>query len=385
MPAMTYARSRLWLGIGGVGSIVLVTLTALLTDFPRSIFSTAHQWSVADFTSLLLFEGLCVACMLPLDLMGGFVLPRVFGRQSISASDFFRRWSMGVILQASLFLVFGLLIVATGRLGGRFAVLFLIGLLACGLLALQRRFAIGMTRGRLIESEAKVTLAMDRTRQWGFKPLRAIVVAHADPGFTGGVVGLPYFESVVLPGSWIDQLSPDQLSVAIARRLEAVSSGSRTRAIVLAIVWISSGFSIASHLPGAGVTSIAELVTTCLGFTMWTFIGILVLPTLSRQASYAIDRNVIERGVPKELLMAMLKSLDRLQDDEPSRPTIVETIFHPVPSIENRSISSVSGSPIAWHSARIMLFLSWSCMGLLARAVHCNVGRPELWVMLPTD
>ncbi len=118
---------------------------------------------------------------------------------------------------------------------------------------------------------------------------------------------------------------------------------------------------------------------------MWTFIGILVLPTLSRQASYAIDRNVIRRGVPKELLMAMLKSLDRLQDDEPTRPTIIETIFHPVPSIENRSISSVGGSPIAWHSARTMLFLSWACMGLLARAVHCNVGRPELWVMLPTD
>ena len=382
---MTYARCRLWLGIGGVGSIVLVTLAALVTAIPRSVFSTSHQWSVADFTSLLVFEGLCVACMMPLDLMGGFVLPRVFGRHYISAGVFFRRWSMGVMFQASLFLVFGLLIVATGRLGGRLAVLLLIGLLVCGLLALQRRLTIGMTKGRLIESEAKVALAMDRTRQWGLKPLRNIVVEHADPGFTGGVVGLPYFESLVLPGSWVDQLSPDQLYIAIARRLEAVGSGSRTRAIVLAFVWISSGFAIASHLPGAGVTSIAELVMTCLGFTTWTFFGILVLPTLSRQASYAIDHNVIRRGVPKELLMAMLKTLDRLQDDEPSRSTIIETIFHPVPSIENRSVSSASGIPIAWHSARIMLFLSWSCLGLLARAVHCNVGRPELWVMLPTD
>jgi len=114
-------------------------------------------------------------------------------------------------------------------------------------------------------------------------------------------------------------------------------------------------------------------------------LGLLVLPTVSRQATYGIDRNVIRRGVPSELLVAMLRKLDQLQDDEPSRPTVIETIFHPVPSIENRNISSDVGSPIAWHAARMMLFLSWSCLGLLARAVHCNVGRPELWIMLPTD
>jgi hypothetical protein len=167
--------------------------------------------------------------------------------------------------------------------------------------------------------------------------------------------------------------------------LEAVQTGSRTRGILLAIAWIGLGFAIASYLPGAGVTSIAELVTTCLGFTSWTFIGLLILPTVSRQATYAVDRNVLNHGVPSELLMAMLKKLDRLQDDEPSRPSMIETIFHPVPSLENRSASSDGGNPVAWHSARMMLFLSWACLGLLARAVHCNVGRPELWIMLPTD
>ncbi len=206
---MTYARCRLWLGIGGVGSIVVVTLVAFLADLPPSIFSTAHEWSVSDLTSLFLFECLCIAGMLPLDLMGGFVMPRVFGRQSNSFADFFRRWSTGVMLQASLFSAVGLLIVSTGRFGGRFAVLFLIAFVACGLLALQRWVGIWMTSGRLFESEAKVARAMDLTSQWGMKPLPAVVVAHTDPGFTGGVVGLPYFETLVLPGSWVDQLSPD--------------------------------------------------------------------------------------------------------------------------------------------------------------------------------
>jgi hypothetical protein len=35
--------------------------------------------------------------------------------------------------------------------------------------------------------------------------------------------------------------------------------------------------------------------------------------------------------------------------------------------------------------ARTALPMSWCCLGLLGRAVHCNAGRPELWVLLPTD
>ncbi len=31
------------------------------------------------------------------------------------------------------------------------------------------------------------------------------------------------------------------------------------------------------------------------------------------------------------------------------------------------------------------LFLSWACFGFLSRAVHCNSGIPELWVLLPCD
>ena len=323
--------------------------------------------------------------MLPLDLVGGFVLPRIFGRQNINASDFFRRWFRGVVFQLTLFLIVGSLIVMTGRLGGRFAVICLITMIAAGFIAFQRRFATWMALGLRIDAEKNVAIAIDRARQWGLKPLPVLVVEHWDPGFTGGVVGLPHFESLVVPRYWLDKLSSDQLSVAIARRLEAVSTGSRTRGILLALVWIVSGFTIASLLPGAGVTSIAELVMTCLGFTSWTFIGLLVLPTVSRQATYAIDRNVIHRSVPSELLMAMLIKLDRLQDDEPTRSTMIETVFHPVPSIGNRKVSFNGRNPFAWHPSRMMLYLSWSCLGLLARAVHCNVGRPELWIMLPTD
>ena len=134
-------------------------------------------------------------------------------------------------------------------------------------------------------------------------------------------------------------------------------------------------------LPNAGDRT---LTMTCLGFTLWTFLGLLTLPTLSRQASYAIDGKVLNSGVSSEIFRRTLETLDALQDDEPRRPAI-ETVFHPVPSVHNREAGGTDAIPIAWHAARMTLFVSWACMGMLVRAVHCNVGRPELWVMLPTD
>jgi hypothetical protein len=124
---------------------------------------------------------------------------------------------------------------------------------------------------------------------------------------------------------------------------------------------------------------------TCLGITLWTFLGLLTLPTLSRQASYAIDRSVIDQGASAATLHETVKTQDLFQDDEPTRSALIETIFHPVPSVDNRRAESAGTFPIAWHAARMTLFVSWACMGMLVRAVHCNVGRPELWVMLPTD
>ncbi len=192
-------------------------------------------------------------------------------------------------------------------------------------------------------------------------------------------------ETIVLPATALNQLSPEQLAVTVARRLEAIQDGSRTRGLLFAFAWVLTGFTISALLPNAGVSSVAELASTCLGFTLWTFVGLLILPSLSRQASFAIDTRVVARGASPEALHQALKKLDQLQDDEPERPALIETIFHPVPSVERRRSHQGSSTPIAWHAARMTLFFSWACMGTLSRAVHCNVGRTELWVMLPTD
>ena len=93
-------------------------------------------------------------------------------------------------------------------------------------------------------------------------------------------------------------------------------------------------------------------------------------------------------GFERELFRRTIERLDAEQDDEPERPRAVETVFHPVPSVANRVArleepgASVRG---AWQAARQALFLSWAGWSFLPRAVHCNSGRPGLWVLYPGD
>jgi hypothetical protein len=387
---MTYARARLLLGMFGVGFIVVLSTVLLLSKYPLEILPGSQSWSGDDLKALFLLFGCLVAVLFPLDLLGGFLLPSRWRPNTISLGKFLAGWLRGVLVQGTLFLAAALLILFMGRwLDVPGAILAVAGV-AIVLVGSQLRIAqfAGALETQSIEDPedaATVERAQTIVTKWGWKPRPITVLGHHDSGFTGGVAGLPGMETVVLPTETFTRLSPEQLAIVIARRLEAIRSGSRTRGLVLALVWVIAGFALSAMLPGAGVTSVAGLAMTCLGFTLWTFFGLLTLPTLSRQASYAIDGKVLQSGVSPEVFQQMVKTLDALQDDEPRRSALIETIFHPVPSVENRRTTNSAKAPIAWHAARMTLFVSWACMGILVRAVHCNVGRPELWVMLPTD
>jgi MFS family permease len=382
---MTYARARLWLGICGVGTTVVLTAGIVIGQIPSLLLPNSDKWALVDGVALAGFVLGFVILMVPFDVLGGYLLPRWHGRGTQSFWSFARRWMLGVMVQSTLFVVTGLFILAGGRAAGLPGALGVIAATGIGYLVCQHFLANSVTGRIWQQGESPFEAGDSGLESWRMSKARIIVADHADPGFTGGVVGWPGLETVIVPRKWLTLLSAAELGVAIARRLQAVASGSRFRGLLLAFAWILCGFALSTLVPGGGVRSVAQLVTTCCAFTGWMFAGLLLLPTVSRMAAYAIDRRVVEQGIPAELLDSTLKKLDQLQDDEPARPAWVERIFHPVPSVDNRRRSTHINSFGAWHAARMMLFLSWSCLGLLSRAVHCNAGRPELWVMLPTD
>jgi hypothetical protein len=390
---MTYARARLWLGISGVGFWVALAATLLMAQAAPFSDSFVAQPSLAnDAKNLSVLLGFYVLLSAPFDWLGGYWLPRRFTRTAPTLPKFIAQWLRGVAGQSLVLLAAGLTLLAAGRAGGRWGAILAALLVMVVLLAAQgwmARFIGGLRTAGASLQPYEPWLA-----RWGIKIPAATVLQVSDPAFVGGFVGWPGRERLVLPASWIQRktglpvLSDEAVATQIARRIGVVERGSRQRGVWLALLWNVMGFALATTLPGAGVTNSGELLMTACGFTLWSFLGLLTLPSFSRPGVFEGDFFAAQHGIPRAALGRTAATLDQWQDDEPARSPLVETIFHPIPSVQSRlqQLAAQGGEPRgAWQAARVALFLSWGCFGFLSRAVHCNSGRPELWVLFPGD
>jgi hypothetical protein len=377
--------------MSGVGFWVVLSLLLLLWAEPQQWPLLQGEHWTDKLGGLTLLFGAYVLLSLPFDYLGGQGIARRHRRAQGPARSFWRAWLRGVALQGLGFVLTGALFLAIGPLWGLPGVLLVGGLGMLVLLELQPLLA------RLIGGLDRQTPAtagvLRQLKAWGLEPPKRVqYLAHADPAFTGGIAGLPGRERLVLPASWLTDWPADEAALQLLRRSALVRNGSRTRGVLIALAWSLGGLALASLLPGAGFANVAGLLTSGLGTTLWGFLGLLTLPSLSRPGVYAADRAAQQAGVPYELQERTMRRLDRQQDDEPARSPLVETIFHPVPAVAGR-LAQLQAPPAtghspgrgAWQAARMMLFLSALTLSFLPRAVHCNAGRPELWVFLPSD
>ena len=360
-PATSYARARLRLGIACVGTFVVLAASLLATDAPRRLLSESTAWSPSDVGWLFALAGLYVVLSAPFDLVGGRLLESRYGRQS--PGRYARAWARGVAVHAAALVGVALVLLVIGRAGGDGLAVAAAAGLALALIAGQERIArmIGGVRrdgARLVSDER---------------------------AFVGGVLGLPGRDRTVAVAGYDDETAEVQL----LRREAMRRGGSRAAGVVLAVSW-SVGTSALTLLvlPGSA-DSVAGLATASLWATLLSFAGLLLLPSLSRQAVLAGDRAALEAGISRAALERALRLLDARQEDEPSRGALVEVVFHPVPALDRRlaalSRPHVDRLPRPWNTARLALYLSWGSLGLLSRAVHCNCGRPALWAILPGD
>ena len=109
----------------------------------------------------------------------------------------------------------------------------------------------------------------------------------------------------------------------------------------------------------------------------------LLLPAASRAAVFAADRAAADSGYNPSDWIARFPNL--VGEDGNSSPRI-QTIFYPIPSaaLRLRRLEKTYLRFVPGNLARNNLSYSWATLRLLGRAVHCNVGRPELWVFPPS-
>ncbi len=378
---VTYARARLYLGISGVGSAVLLTAALLYFRIPSQglSLSTAQPVPAALFRVGLIFA-FAQAAFLMFDLIGGAWLVR----RREWASTWLARWLRGVAVQWAVWMLSAAALMLAARAGGSAAAVAVFVVVQLLLAAGRGRMSRVIANLPVVPTPERIARA---ATQAGLDVSRVQVIESPDESFVGGWSGLTA-RTLVVPARWA-QL-PDAALTAMLRRRHIIStSGAHLRGVFGAIGWNTIGFAVALLLTGVSPATAGGVITLAAAMTLWAFVGVLLLPTPSRAAVYAIDA-AATASTDITSMTAGIEQLDKWQDDEPVRRAGVETVFHPVPGRRGRITRLVAnaGAVKPWHAhhlARHALWLSWGACTPLSRAVHCNVGRTALWAMLPGD
>ncbi len=381
-PILTYARARLFLGASAVGTVTVLSAVALLLDLPARLLPTAPGPLPADAAWIALAVALHAAVLAPFDLFAGFLVPREYGRTPERLAGFLRRWWRGALAHGFVLTLAATGLMLAGRVGGSWGV-------GAAYLAWVLVLLVWQPWIASVVGGTPVRPAGGRDALAGLGR-RSLVIEAPQTYVTGGAYGAPFRTAWVWAERWWAAPERSGLDVQALRRRWIERSGARDRGVWLATLWNAWPVLLAVAVWGAPVAP-ADVVRLALLGTLGSFVGVLLLPTPSRWAVHHADLGAVAAGADPRRLAVALEALERDQDDEPSRSEAVEAVFHPIPSVEHRkAVLNGTRAPgpaagAALHAARAALYLSWASGGFLSRAVHCNLGRPEAWVFLPSD
>lgn len=377
-----HARSRLFLGMASVGIWTVLCGLGFFFNL-ENWFSPGFEspW-IKGFIALTAFHFIHALCSVPMDFVGGYLIPQRYQRDyrkhnnQASFGVFFMLWLASVSRDLLALIVSSAILLTGTILFGPWALIPGSALLLILAIFIQPQLAAWI--GSIHQSETTST------------DLKVKFTEAEDPAYSGGITGWPGRETILIPELWKSRLDSKTLEAAIQRRKLAIRSGLRSRGVWLAAAWNLIGLTLGLLLTSWDGTTTTGLIRIYFISTIWQFIGLLLLPTLNRNAVRTLESGMKSKGYSEDVLTNLNLQTSALQDGEIRRSKWVEAIFHPLPSVESRESiekndSANTTSLGAWHVVRMMLYLSITCGGILHRAVHCNIGRPDLWILAPAD
>lgn len=352
------ARRRLGLGITNVGFWVLTSAAGL-----GWMAWGRHPASNLDLPFVAVG---CIAVQGAFDFVGGWVLMPMPRARPLG---FIRGWLRGVIVHSAVLAVAGTVALLSLRWTGGFCAGVAVSsvLLAVGRRWIHSGVCGGRIRRETLEAQEEV-----------------LVTEAGDPAFTGGLVGFGRGAGMLIPEAWLGRVTRAELPVEILRRRWQIRHGLPVRAFLLLLLWNLLGVWI-----GEVVVDWAELpvgralISLACWMTLWTFESLLILPFLSRGTVHGADRAAVEAGMDPRGWIGLFPGI--IGEDGNPRAAL-QNIFYPIPSaaMRLRSLGEAGTGMVLGNLARTNLYQSVAGLTLLGRAVHCNVGRPALWVFPPS-
>jgi hypothetical protein len=293
-------------------------------------------------------------------------------------------WLRGVVVLALLSATSMAAVISAGIVGGtRAAVLTTVGV---SMLVLTTQGLLARSVNRLPVRSLPAALN-DEVKNAGLDAQDIRVVEAADEAFVGGWLGA-LRPTLWIPARWTGSDMQTLRRVQWVRRSVQLRSGARMRGWWAAVLWPALGLWLSVSLLPFGWDDARLWLAVPAMSTLWSFVAVLLLPSVSRPAVYHADAEAARVvGVPDTA--QSITQLDQWQDDEPERTALVESIFHPVPSAGNRARrlreEAAADNRGGHQQTRLTLLSSLATGSVLGRVVHCNIGRPALWVVYPGD
>ena len=367
-----YGQSRRILGTLSLSIWIAGCVFILLPPLSDPLIQEVNEWPA--FLSVGLCVGIYLAISFPFDFTGGYILPKRYGRSIMSFTSWLKAWIRAVGVHSLYFWLNAYLVLQIAQwlgLAGAVGWLVIQIILLSNMKLWIARLMVGF----------KVKMENDRGRL-------VLYLDHPDKGFTGGIAGMPGNEAIVMPAYWKTRFSEKVLDMLLTRRHGAINTRGHGRGFLWALLWNTGLFALACWLgdissgtPGAWLRSISWFSL----FSLGSLIGIL--PYISRKAVWEIDRWTYYKGADADVLRESIQLTDQLQNPIGYQRDWLSKILNPLPDAASRIAHMQTQNPHkgAWNTAWQAVFFSWAGFNLFARMIPVNLGRPALWVFLPTD
>lgn len=322
-----YQRIRLWSGVFSVGAhLVLGWLAFLVAGWmPAEWLSMMHWMAWLAFTLLgfALFG-------LVFDKLVGYEVERYRGATAQSAGAWLRDWAWGATVQGVLMFTGLSVWVLLLRPLNLFLVLFCV-CVGAGVAAwvLPRIFLPWWRVASRPELEREVLATL---REWEV-PIERI--KWYEDGSTEMLNGslLPGCAREVWLTTAVAKLAPREMALLIRREFHFRAKGFHAWALVIVCGWVGAGVLLAMGLPAVNAWQQAMALAAVM--TTWCFLALFVWPPLNRVWMRSADRSLLAVA-SREEVASLLRLLQQSNESDVTLSDTKQSIFHPIPSLENR-------------------------------------------------
>lgn len=367
---MTYAKARLWAGMSGILLWTILIGGSLILLSNSSFFSTQE---IPDETWVLILAASHLLFSLPFDFLGGVALPNRHQQYRMIFDGWWKKWARAACFQFGIYLLMGFWLLMLGGLLGPVGTIGGFGLMMLLLGGLQIWVARASVKWESFYDNHKGKLV--------------IYLDNEDPGFTGGISGIPGMEAFVIPNKWRTEMTDKMLTVMKGRRHGAIQTLSHAKGFLAAFLWNLIAFSIAVMVIPGGTATGPGLIQVVGCFSLIQLLGgQLLLSPLSRRAIWEIDRWLYFRGGDADTIRQSFHFTAIKEELLPKDARLLQA-FVPMPDPYSRAQHIAEQRKVkgAWQATRQATFLSWAGMNVFSRVLPAVIGRPERWVFLPGD